>query len=353
MIDVIDFDQTDEKTPFLIMEYLHGESLASAIETEAPFPESRICHLALQICAALSAAHSRGIVHRDLKGDNVFLTTRGDERDFVKVLDFGIAKLLYADDSPTQTGQMLGTPLCMAPEQARGRNVDARVDVYALGVLLFQMCTGRPPFDHQDALTLIRMHLKQPAPSPRQYNPAASHTLEEIILRCLQKSPADRFASMDELSKSLRVLAAPSPAMTSSPRLSIETTSPFIILPADGAPLGASSVVTVPEEPVARPLVGLKTQTNDTNPEEPPLGALETPELPPRAQLQDAASLSLEDSTTEYTKEVIAANVLSLVKASQLAGKTEESPAMTSRARLVLAAMLLVVFLVGIGWRFF
>jgi eukaryotic-like serine/threonine-protein kinase len=232
VIDVIDFDQTDEKTPFMIMEYLYGKSLASAIEEEAPFPEARISRIALQICAALSAAHSHGIIHRDLKGDNIFLTTRGEERDFVKILDFGIAKILYDNGNRTQTGLMIGTPLCMAPEQALGLQVSASVDIYALGVLLFQLCTGRSPFEHDIPMIIVSMHVEAPAPSPRQYNSAVSTHLESIISRCLQKKPEDRFASMEELAKMLEALQRPTINLKSDPlALSFDMTSPFINLP--------------------------------------------------------------------------------------------------------------------------
>jgi serine/threonine protein kinase len=235
VIDIIDFDQADEKTPFMIMEYLPGKSLAETIEQHAPFPESRIAHIARQICAALGAAHNRGIIHRDLKGDNVFLTQRGDDKDFVKILDFGIAKLLYENKNPTQTGLLIGTPLCIAPEQAKGTKVDHRVDIYALGVLLFQMCTGRAPFEHHLPMAIVSMHLEEQPPSPKQFNAKVSDRLETIIMRCLQKAPNDRFSSMEMLSAMLDGLTLrPSNQRAmhhGDMGMSVDMTSPFISLP--------------------------------------------------------------------------------------------------------------------------
>ena len=332
VIDVIDFDQTDEKTPFMIMEYLHGQSLAAAIEEEAPFTEARLCHIALQICAALSAAHTRGIIHRDLKGDNIFLTHRGDESDFVKILDFGIAKLLYANENPTQTGLMIGTPLCMAPEQALGLKVDARVDVYALGVLLFQMCTGRSPFEHSIPMVIVSMHLESPAPSPRQYNPAVSGTLEGIIARCLQKKPADRFASMEALATMLEGLQQPTSDLERPglEAISLDMTSPFI---------GLSAAREAWAKPEARVGESAESQPTSLRHEVVPRGTLAPAASPSSVRVPSQPSASSAVSKTGPPDVSMMPTLIDPIRAA--------STPLASSAREVMSPVPLPVFATG------
>ena len=206
LIDILDFDQLEEGNPYIIMEYLEGRSLDDAIQ-EGPFPLEQVGHIGLQLCSALSAAHQKGIIHRDLKGDNIFLINRANQQNFVKVLDFGIAKLLDATDEQrkhhTEANSLLGTPLYMAPEQITGQPIDARTDIYALGVLLYQMVVGHPPFDAPSPMVLLAMHVTAIPPPPRQFVPDLPAALEATILKCLQKEPAKRYESMSQLAEAL------------------------------------------------------------------------------------------------------------------------------------------------------
>lgn len=150
LIDILDYGETPNKEHYIVMELLDGEPLSHVIKTQAPLPLRRLGHIGLQICSALDAVHQKGIIHRDLKGSNIFLTTRAGQKDFVKILDFGIAKLPKTQELPeelkTVTGAMMGTPMFMSPEQGKGLEVDQQTDIYALGVLLYQLATGVPPF---------------------------------------------------------------------------------------------------------------------------------------------------------------------------------------------------------------
>jgi serine/threonine protein kinase len=205
LIDILDFDELEEGNPYIIMEYLEGRSLDDAIH-EGPFPLAQLGHIGLQLCSALYAAHEKGIVHRDLKGDNIFLINRANQQNFVKVLDFGIAKLLDVSDEKrhrTEANSILGTPLYMSPEQITGQPVDARTDIYALGVLLYQMATGYPPFNDPSPMVLLAMHVTAPPPPPSHFAPDLSAALEAVILRCLQKDPMDRYESMSQLATAL------------------------------------------------------------------------------------------------------------------------------------------------------
>jgi eukaryotic-like serine/threonine-protein kinase len=190
LIDILDFGKTPEGEYFLLMEFLEGRTLSHAIKNESPFPPKRVGHIGIQICSALAAAHDKGVIHRDLKSDNIFLITRAGQKDFLKVLDFGIAKLM--DDpsgvAATTTGMVMGTPLYMAPEQALGRPLDPQTDVYALGVLLYQMATGTLPFFDPNPVALATMHVTAKLPAPRSRYKDIDPQIERVITRCLAGS---------------------------------------------------------------------------------------------------------------------------------------------------------------------
>jgi len=206
IIDIADFGTLPEGPAYIVMEFLDGVSLAEALKQQGPMGAVRLVHIARQIAQGLSAAHKAGIVHRDLKPDNVFLVTRGVNTDFVKILDFGIAKVGTEASRLTRAGTVFGTPHYMSPEQASGEPVDARTDVYALGIILYEMASGKVPFDADNFMGILTQHMYR-APTPlTTVVPEFSAPLDAIILKLLAKRIEARYQSMDELIIDLDVL---------------------------------------------------------------------------------------------------------------------------------------------------
>ncbi|MCA9675412.1 MAG: serine/threonine protein kinase [Kofleriaceae bacterium] len=226
IIDITDFGQTSDGRTFVVMEFLEGESLAECLAREGSLPERRILEITAQIASALSAAHAKGIVHRDIKPENVFLLQRKD-KDFAKVVDFGISKNLRStgegeDASPrlTQTGMVLGTPLYMSPEQARGDDaLDHRIDVYALGVIMYELATGQVPFSGTNYLSVISQVLNDDPVPPRQVRPELSEEFEAVVLRALEKDRERRYQSTDELLADVTALLDDPMRSTQRPRI--------------------------------------------------------------------------------------------------------------------------------------
>jgi tRNA A-37 threonylcarbamoyl transferase component Bud32 len=209
IVDVTDFGTTPDGMTFSVMEYVDGTTLSRAIKEQAPFPPERSIHIAMQIARALGAAHDKGIVHRDLKPENVFLINRDDRPDFVKIVDFGIAKVqpLEGQGDPnaprlTRAGSVFGTPEYMAPEQAAGRSdTDRRVDIYALGTILYEMTCGRTPHKSDSTVRTIAMQMLDPIMPPSQVHPdlAVPKPLELVIMKALAKKREERYQTMAEL----------------------------------------------------------------------------------------------------------------------------------------------------------
>jgi len=208
IVDVYDYGATDDGRTFIVMEYLEGETLGARLKARGLLPIPQAVAIGRQIANALAAAHSVGVVHRDLKPDNVFLV---DDPEVVggqraKLLDFGVAKLVVSEGgtAKTITGALLGTPHYMSPEQCEGaRAVDHRSDLYSLGCTLFQMVSGRLPFESPGLGGLIGMHLHVPPPKLRDRAPHASDALERIVARLLEKNPDARFSSAAEVAAAL------------------------------------------------------------------------------------------------------------------------------------------------------
>ena len=209
-ITIYDYGRATSGTFYYAMEYLEGLDLQRMVEHFGPLKPARIVYLLTQVCGSLGEAHARGIVHRDLKPANIFLTQRGGLADFVKVLDFGLAKPVRpsGDEVLTKTGGILGTPEYMAPEAVQeGEEIDTRVDIYALGAVAYFLLTGRPPFQSDSIVQVFIEHLKtQPQPPSELTELAVPPALEEIILRCLAKKPDDRFQTAEELEKALEAI---------------------------------------------------------------------------------------------------------------------------------------------------
>jgi eukaryotic-like serine/threonine-protein kinase len=194
-IRMFDFGQSSEGRLFMTMEFLDGQSLRDAV-AKGPMAPQRVVKVLIQCCASLAEAHSIGIIHRDIKPDNVFLLNMAGSPDFVKLLDFSVAKLLEGDRMKTQAGVVFGTPQYMSPEQGRGLPLDARSDLYALGILAFEMLTGNVPFNDENPMTVIQMHLHGAIPPLAQTIP---YSVQQIVRRALEKDPSRRYQSSGEM----------------------------------------------------------------------------------------------------------------------------------------------------------
>ncbi len=206
-IKAYDFGETDDGTLYIVMELLQGESLSERYRARGPLPWRRVVAIARQVCGALLEAHSLGIVHRDLKPTNIHLEEVGGDPDFVKVLDFGIAKILHGshldDGDITRGGQMIGTFDYMAPEQMFGGAVSPRSDIFTLGVVMYEMICGARPFGIQKSPSAMIAAIASTVVMPLTACSDAPVALDTIVKRCLQRDPLDRFASVDELSAAL------------------------------------------------------------------------------------------------------------------------------------------------------
>jgi serine/threonine protein kinase len=213
IVDVTDFGTTSEGLTYSVMELISGTTLAKTIKAAAPFPAERAVRIAIQIARALGAAHDKGIVHRDLKPENVFLVDRDGRPDFVKIVDFGIAKVQPLQGKPdgprlTKSGAVFGTPEYMAPEQAAGRSdTDHRVDIYALGTILYQMLVGRVPHKGGSMVRTIAMQMLDPITPPSQIDPNVPRSLEAIVMKALAKNRDERYQKMSELLTALDSIA--------------------------------------------------------------------------------------------------------------------------------------------------
>jgi serine/threonine-protein kinase len=211
IIDIHDIGETEDGELYLVMEYLVGTALATEL-SRGPMPLARGVDILEQMCAALARAHDLGVVHRDLKSDNILLTVRGGRKDFVKILDFGLAGLAR-DPRLAPKGAVFGTPEYMSPEQARGEDAGPQSDLYAMGVLFFEMLTGQLPFRSNDRETLLEMQRTGQPPKPRSIRPDAHPIAEAISLRLLEKDIRKRFQDAHHLQEELKALqrSLPSP----------------------------------------------------------------------------------------------------------------------------------------------
>ncbi|MBL8722320.1 MAG: protein kinase [Myxococcales bacterium] len=192
-VEVFDYGVGEDGAPYIVMERLDGEDVHQRLVREGRFSPDRALRIAKQVCRALGAAHGNGIVHRDLKPENVYLVERDGLVEFVKVVDFGLSTFVSSDDTRlTRAGQSVGTPLYMAPEQAGATQFDARVDVYSLGVLIFEMTTGRLPFEAATLQALLVALATQPPRSIRYYCPELPIELDDLVLRFIARDPRVR-----------------------------------------------------------------------------------------------------------------------------------------------------------------
>ncbi len=219
VVTIYESGQADDGTPYIAMEFLEGESLRQALQRRGALPVPEVTEILQQAARGLSAAHRLGIIHRDLKPDNIFLTRGDEDETIIKVVDFGIAKLRESA-THTQTGMVLGTPAYMSFEQASGMRsdeLDARSDTYSLGVVTYEMLTGRVPFQSDTAVGYLRMHMQEDPPPFRAVKPdlPALPQLEGVVMKALTKDRDQRYSSVLEFARELTSAAQPSPTAES------------------------------------------------------------------------------------------------------------------------------------------
>lgn len=209
-VEIFDYGRTDDGTFYYVMEYLPGLNLQQLVEMFGPLPADRAIHLLMQACDALSEAHARDLVHRDIKPGNIFAAIRGGVYDVAKILDFGLVKPLTepVESGVTQEGMIAGSPLFMSPEQATADDVDARSDIYSLGGVAYFLLTGHAPFEFEKPIKILMAHASQNPEPPSQHQSGVPVDLERVILRCLAKSPDDRYDSAKSLRTALAECAA-------------------------------------------------------------------------------------------------------------------------------------------------
>ncbi len=212
IVNVTDSGTTDDGSFFFVMEYIEGVEVGLVIHREGPLPVMRALHITQQMCLALKAAHEAGVIHRDLKPENVLLVAGESEKDFVKVLDFGIAKSADVEETAksgrrlTRPGVAMGTPEYMAPEQAAGKPADPRSDIYAVGSILYEMLTSVPPYDGDNVMEVLHKKANE-APRPlRELRPDVPEGVEELVIRAMARSPADRPQSMADLARDIQAM---------------------------------------------------------------------------------------------------------------------------------------------------
>lgn len=217
IVEVFDLGELADGTPFIVMELLEGESLADRLDVMGGLPIEQVVAIAKQILSGLEAAHNKGVIHRDLKPDNIFLKRQiGTSAPAVKIVDFGISKTTSEDTMAiTMTGAVVGTPYYLSPEQARGdRDIDLRIDIWAMGVLLYECLTGVMPFNADNYGSLLVKILNERAKSPRKLRPAISPELDAVVMTALAHDREERFSSATEMLAALNTATAVSAGST-------------------------------------------------------------------------------------------------------------------------------------------
>lgn len=221
VVTVFDVGVTDYGEPYIVMEYLQGKSLAEQIAYEKRLPVRRAVRLFIKACGALSHAHKKNVIHRDVKPSNIMLIHTDEDPEFIKLVDFGLAKLRTLTGEfqrLTKTGEVFGSPIYMCPEQCTGKKVDHRADVYSMGIVMYECLTGRPPFKAKTTIGTIQKHIREPVPPFQETAPnvVVPEDLQNIVFRALSKAPEDRQQSMEQLKDELELFLANEAAGLSS-----------------------------------------------------------------------------------------------------------------------------------------
>jgi serine/threonine-protein kinase len=327
IIEVFDLGRSDQGDMFFVMELLEGESLSTKLRRDGKLPVAVGVHIARQMCAALNVAHAAGIIHRDLKPANVMLIERAGRGDYVKVLDFGVAKS-YTPDQQTQlthTGMLVGTVEYMAPEQIMGRTVDGRTDIYALGVVMYRMFTGKPPFRDGGVPALIHAHLNVFPKPMTDTAPEVPGALDRVVLRCLAKQPEQRYESMEELSRAL--VSALEPSDLGLMSLEYQGDDPYDAGDKTEVAKPSEDVVTKPRPapqrpaPAPAPAAPLGAQPPRPSPPQPPQ---------PQEESFDDATVRMDRPDADQVKKRLAAQAVELAADRTAIMAREESTAKRS-----------------------
>ena len=239
IVPVFDWGE-DDGSYFIVMEYVEGRPLSAVLRDPQPMPPRQIATIGAGVAAALAFAHRHGVVHRDVKPGNVLITPDGD----VKVTDFGIARAMNTEESLTQTGAVMGTAAYFSPEQAEGKGVDARSDIYSLGVVLYEMAVGRPPFTGDSPVAVASKHVRDQPVLPREANPSVPPALEAVVMKAMAKNPDDRYASAEELRADLLRFADGRPVEAGDPGLTSVMTG--VVAATTAVPMTTGRTMAVP-----------------------------------------------------------------------------------------------------------
>ncbi len=254
IVSVLDFGRDEEGTLFLVLEYIPGRPLDDVLESEGPFEVGRAGKIVSHILSALEEAHSKGVVHRDLKPGNILLENVRGNQDFVKVLDFGIAKMLTHGDGGSTTGRgaltemgtMVGTPHYMSPEQAQGLPLDHRSDIYSMGIVLYELLTGEVPFDDEKLVQVLVRRLTEDPPPPSTLKSDIPSTMDAIVLRAMARDPGQRFANVEEMRVALENLGSqPMAALSPAPAAPLPERPPTTVVSASEVRQSSGTAVTV------------------------------------------------------------------------------------------------------------
>lgn len=253
ILTVYDFGLTNEGQPYMVMDYLEGTSLSDVLEKEHHLDPDRAVNIFIQACAGLAHAHQKGVLHRDIKPSNIMLVNFGDQADFVKIVDFGIAKLLNQGEPGelTKTGEVYGSPSYMSPEQCRGKETDARSDIYSMGCVMYRSLTGRPLFAGDDIIELL---FKQVSETPEPFDPDLHipHDLEVAVFKALAKDPNDRYATMNDFKDALeKYVEKRAGKTTATPTPTVEGPMPLWKRQGEG---GAASPAAKSKSSVSNPV---------------------------------------------------------------------------------------------------
>jgi eukaryotic-like serine/threonine-protein kinase len=260
ILTVYDFGVTEDNKPYLVVEFLEGTSLEEVLNEEGALESARVEHIFEQATSGLAQAHEKGIIHRDLKPGNIMLITVGDQKDFVKIVDFGIAKLVQESTEQniglTATGEVFGSPLYMSPEQCRGRKLDPRSDIYSLGCVMYHSLCGKRPFNAQDLPECLYKQVHETPPKFSEVAPelAIPEGLEKVVNKAMAKEPKDRFDNMTDFKQAIDAVEAGTPLELSMPPSKPTGTTTVISTEAHGvhitagAPKDITGNTVVPEQ---------------------------------------------------------------------------------------------------------